>query len=291
MRCVGEKNGQRMKPNRHGPRLTCMTTSRRTLAVCCATLIGAGLGGCAQRGQDSSAGVGDVWPAGRTFVATTITEDGRAHPLVTGTRLTLTFAANHTLNASAGCNTMSGQGRVSGGALVVDPLAQTEMGCDTARMAQDQWVSAFLGGKPTVDLAGEALTLHGGGVRIELVNDKTTNPDRPLAGTRWVVTSLVSGETVSSVPADAGEAALVIDAAGTFTGTTGCGSVKGDVTIAGKSVTFSNTTGFDVTCAHAEVRGAMAVALLRGPVRFSITGDQLTLLGRDGTGLTFTAKA
>src|SRR2546423_11077938 len=102
------------------------------------------LGACG-RGPVPPAGAtdsSDREPWGRTFLSTSVTENGRPRPVVDGTRISLTFVADgHRLGAQAGCNQMGGPAAFEGGRLVVGDLATTEMGCDAPRHAQDEWLA------------------------------------------------------------------------------------------------------------------------------------------------------
>src|SRR5918992_2557978 len=122
----------------------------------------------------------------------------------TQTRITLNFVADgHRLGAQAGCNQMGGPASFDGDHLVVDDMATTEMGCDPPRHAQDEWLARFLTSRPEWSRSGSTLTLDNGTARIVLEDRDVADPDRPLRGTRWVVDTIVEGETASSVPAGA----------------------------------------------------------------------------------------
>ena len=110
------------------------------------------------------------------FQSTTVTQHGRTRHLVPGTRINLSFgpATRHAsnsgdVNAHAGCNQMSGQGRLVGDRLVVGVLASTRMACSEPLMAQDQWLAGVLTGRPYFHLAGHRLTLREGATVIKLV--------------------------------------------------------------------------------------------------------------------------
>lgn len=86
---------------------------------------------------------------GREFLSTSIVDNGAQRSLVPGTRVRVHFADGR-ISLSAGCNIMGGTYRIDGGQLVTDALAMTEMGCDQARHAQDDWLSTFIGSRPTL---------------------------------------------------------------------------------------------------------------------------------------------
>ena len=129
-----------------------------------------GVVGCGWADNAASPG-GSSDPTGRTFVSSMVTVDGVPMPLAKGTQLTLVFTDDG-ISASAGCNTMGGQGSAQGGALVMDgELSMTEMGCDRQRMEQDQWFADLLTSTPALALDGDQMTLTSRGTVIALTED------------------------------------------------------------------------------------------------------------------------
>jgi heat shock protein HslJ len=147
------------EPRRAGPRLILVRFLALALRV--AVLAGA-YAACAS--APTGAGTSSGWPTGRTFVSTSLT----GHTLVAGTRISLTFHRDGTLSAHAGCNYLSGPGRLSGGRLIIGQLKQTLIGCDPDRMSQDHWLASFLTAKPQWHLAGDQLHLTSGTARLTL---------------------------------------------------------------------------------------------------------------------------
>lgn len=214
---------------------------------------------------------------GRTFLSTVIV--GRA--LVPGSQVRLSFEDGR-IGANAGCNSMSGSYAVDGGRLVVGALATTEMGCDPALMDQDGWLGGFLDGA-SIALAGEMLTLAKDGVTLTLLDRVVADPDRPLAGTRWVVDGLVSGDAVSSVPA--GVVATLVFADGEVAVEAGCNSGGGSAEIAETTITFGPLALTEMACGPDAMAVEQAVtSVLAGTVDYTIEADSLTLAGA-GAGL------
>ncbi len=124
------------------------------------------LGACGDDDDDADASAAPVDAAtleGRTFVSSEV--EGEA--LVDGTEITLMFEPER-LSAQAGCNTLFGGFEINAGTLIVDQLAQTQMGCDDALQAQDAWLSELLQGRPTIALAGDNLSLSAETVTVTL---------------------------------------------------------------------------------------------------------------------------
>ncbi|HEX5451520.1 MAG TPA: META domain-containing protein [Candidatus Limnocylindrales bacterium] len=218
---------------------------------------------------------------GRTFLSISVTEGGASHPLVADTRLRLTFDAGR-ISASAGCNTMGATYRIDGDRLVVGELAMTALGCDSARAAQDDWLAAFLGSGPSVELRGDDLVLTAGTTVVRLVDREVAEPDLPLVGTTWEVTGILSGDTASSVPAGA-SASIRFDDAGRFNLNTGCNSAGGSYQVDGSTIRLSELLMTAMACpgAKGELETAVLKVLRERSVTNRIEADSLTLTAGD----------
>ena len=248
------------------------------------------LGACGRGGttQGGAAGPDETEPWDRTFLSTEVTENGQPKALVAGTRITLTLVEDgHRLAAQAGCNSMGGQATFDGGRLVVNDLATTEMGCDQPRHAQDEWLASFLTSGPEWSRSRSTLTLDNGTTRIVLQDREVANPDRALRGTKWVVDTIVEGQTASSVPAGA-EAFVAFDDKDRFAGNTGCNGMGGTSLIdeTRSTIRFSEVITTKMACEDDRMRLERAVlATLDGDVRYGIEADVLELDGPNGRGL------
>jgi heat shock protein HslJ len=246
-------------------------------------------GGAASPSASAAAGSGGT-PAttealsGRTFLSTGI----EGAELAEGSQVRLTFEATR-IGASAGCNQMSGEYEVAAGALKVGMLAMTEMACEEPLMAQDTWLSGFLDGA-IATLDDTMLTLAKDGTTLTLQDESVLNPDQPLEGTRWVVTSVVANDGVSSVPESA-QASLVFDATSVAV-ETGCNSGSGGYEATGDVITFGPIATTLKLCADEGIAALeqSVLGVLQGEVESDIEGDTLTLT-KDGTGLVLTAEA
>jgi len=253
------------------------------------------LAGC---GGESSAGTGgagsDDEPSveGRTFLSTDVTP----RSLVPGTRIQLRFDGD-SLGANAGCNSLSGQVRIDDGRLVTDgSIGMTEMGCDQPLMDQDTWLAELLASGPELRLNGDELTLTApDGTVVELVDRRVADPDRPLAGTKWVLDAIIDGAgpdgTVSSVPQDV-TATLRISADGQLTLTTGCNTGGGSVDTGDGVLRLGDIFTTAIGCAgdRMAVEDAVLAVVQRGQVAYSIEADRLTLTNGPH-GLVYRAKS
>lgn len=213
--------GAVLRVTRHGTVTQMLSTRSLSLAVVLAAAVVLALAGCgggdepaapasADASQPGSTAVPDPTSPtdstgldGRTFLGTAIS--GR--DLADVGRIRLAFGDGR-LDATGGCNSMSGPYQVAGGVLTTGQMATTEMACEEPLMAQDAWLSGFLDGA-TVVAHGDTLDLARDGVILTVTDRVVADPDRPLEGTSWVLDGIVTGDAVSSVP-DGVAASLVI---------------------------------------------------------------------------------
>jgi heat shock protein HslJ len=225
----------------------------------------------------------------RTFLSTAVTVGGADRPLVDGTQIRLSFTDGQ-IGASAGCNIFGGSYRIADNRLLISGGAMTEMGCDEARSAQDEWLFAFLGSGPTVVLSGNELTLSSTDTVINLLDTEVADPDRPLVGTTWMVTGLIDGDAVSSIP-DEVEASLRLTDDGRVEIHSGCNSGGGEYTVSGDTITFSELVSTEMACdgARGEVEAAVFAVLGADSVTYAIDAGGMTLTAGD-IGLQLTAE-
>lgn len=227
--------------------------------------------------------------SGREFWSTGVTEAGDERPLVGDTRLTLRFDDDQ-LGANAGCNTMGGTFSIDGDQLRTNDLSMTEMGCDSERHAQDQFVVDVLASQPTITLNGDNLQLQTETVTIDLLDATVANPARPLAGTTWEVDGFLSGATASSF-ATSTRASFVIDGDSTMQLFDGCATVSIAVEVDDTELRFDPQAMPDVSDCDAPpgYRQSVYATMSRGALNYSITGTNLSLTTPDNVGLTLRA--
>lgn len=226
------------------------------------------------------AGTPSLAPSGlddREFVSVLVTEDGKSKALVSGTKIRLSFPAG-ILSASAGCNNMSGAYEVTDGVLIVDQMATTEMGCPNNLMNQDQWLSTFLSSKPTVSLDGNNLVLTSDSTEITFLDREQAEPDQPLTGITWGLSSILNADSASSVP-NGVMATLLFKDDGTVQIFDGCNSGGGKYTVDDGSLTFSQIVSTQMACGgnKDEVAAAIRQVLGAEEVDYSIDHTTLTL--------------
>jgi heat shock protein HslJ len=200
-----------------------------------------------------------------------------------GTTARLSFDAD-TVTANAGCNTLSGRAHTDSGRLFVDSMGGTEIGCIPALSKQDAWWTDLLASDPTYALDGATLQLATPNATVELMDVEQTHPDRPLAGTRWLLETLASGgqDGVASSPPRQAQYAVWLefgDGAGTeVTGSSGCGVVRAPVEVTESSLQLGSVPKTRV-CSDDTVQqvSRQVVRVLEGRVDYRIDGDLLTL--------------
>jgi heat shock protein HslJ len=269
----------------------------RGWALAVLVLVTAGLSGC---GHDTVARAvgepGSGTPTGE-WLSTSVTAGGKAKTLVTGTRISLAFAEGQ-LRAGGGCNTMGGPVRFDGGVLIVDQLAQTDMGCTGGLGEQDQFVAGLLTARPVYRYDGTRLELSTSDTDVVFGPKAQVRPAMPLEATRWVVTHLTEGPppTASADPASAVSArpapsdACLQFADGKLTGSDGCNSLFGDATITGSQITFGPIATTKKACPAMSGTDELR-AVLTGVVGWHIDDSVLTLTNADGAGLQLQAPA
>ncbi len=240
-----------------------------TLAIAAALVAAIALAACASASAPQL--------AGKEYVAAKVTDGGQDRPLAPGTKLRLNFSASD-IGASAGCNHMGGTYRIDAGRLIVDNLATTEMGCDPALMAQDQWLSELLGTGPAVSLVANDLILEAGSVRITFVDREVAEPDAKLVGPTWTVESIITGDAVSSVPAEP-VATLAFKEDGTLEVNAGCNRGSGTWAVVGGGIEVGPLMLTKMACEKdgATLESAVLGVLEAGTVSAQIDSTLMTL--------------
>jgi heat shock protein HslJ len=210
---------------------------------------------------------------GREFLSQSV--DG--HSLVPGTRIRLSFEGGQ-IGARAGCNLLGAPYAVTGGRLVVqgDGMTTTDMGCDPARHAQDEWLAEFLRDAPRLDLDGDSLTLTTTDATLHLIDRVIADPDRPLLRTQWRVDTVIDGDAASSVPAEH-PVTLEFDNGKLTAASAGCTSAQLDIDVDSDRGTL-RFGDFVIDTVGCPPPWEQTVTVLRSrQARYSITAARLTI--------------
>ena len=206
---------------------------------------------------------------GSTFISTSVT----GHDLVDGTEVRLSFEDGQ-LGVSAGCNSMGGAYSIVDDRLEIEgAMRTTEMACEAPLMDQDRWLAEWVAKGLTWQRDGDTLTLTGGDVVMELV-------DESAGGTiegAWQLETIISSEAASSVPAEVETPTMEItgDQVSVFTG---CNRGGATVESSDGSLTFGPMRLTRMACAEAAMQlEATVAAAFEGTVPFTVTADRLTI--------------
>jgi heat shock protein HslJ len=254
-------------------------TFRRSLALL--TLTTLAFVACADAGDGSgSTGTdpGDLVGHGWTLDQASIA--ALAGQVPSGAVVTLTFEDGQA-SGRAACNSYGGAYDAGDdGSLSFDGFAVTEMACEPELMSLESTYLEALGAVTGFHVDGN-LTLHGDG--IDLTFEEEVPPVAlPLVGTTWALTTIASGDAVSSV-LNGTEVSAEFTADGTVSGSAGCNRYSGSYTWTGDQLSFSPLSSTKMACADDVMAQESAFLASMGDVAsFAIEGSELTL--SDGSG-------
>jgi len=271
-----------------------------------ALLLAGVLGGCAGGDTDSDASDAPSAPSAQSAtssapVATTVdaaTLDGTSYAstsvegaeLVEGTSIEVTFE-DDTMSVWAGCNTLFGPFAVDGTTIswTSDPAA-TMMVCESDLDEQDRWIAEMFGAGVDATAEGDALTLQGGGVTIQLAPEAPDDLES-LLGRTWTALGTVSDGAVSRLSVDSRRPRLDVGADGLSRLFTGCRSGRVTVQVDGSALVFSNVTLQPGRCTGPAGQTERAVlALLDGASDSADLHDHLLVVTQGGQGLAFEVR-
>ncbi|APE35694.1 hypothetical protein BOX37_19025 [Nocardia mangyaensis] len=226
-------------------------------------------------------------PMGHTYISTEVVGD----QIPGGGPMTLGFADGR-ISADSGCNGASGAVDLTGNVLSVSGLAGTLMACPGDRGGADAWQNSFLESGPTWRLDGDRLTLTGETVTVHLTDKKIVTPDRPLLGTTWIVTTLLTPDAqIRSTVLDEVSPNLTIGEDGTVSGMAGCNRITGTAGVGpGDAVNFAVATTRMMCAPDVMEVEQNVLAALDGRTTATVDADTLTLRNDNGHGLVLRAQ-
>lgn len=220
-------------------------------------------------------------------------------------RITLSVEPDGTdwqVGGTSACNSYGGSVVTDGDRWRGEGFGMTEMACEEARMAAEQaYLDALLAVEAWARPSADELVLTGPGVELRFA-DLAPVPTADLTDTTWLLDGLTAGAgpqaTVTSTVADAEEATLHLAADGTMTASTGCRTFSGEWIETGDEVLLTTFGQRDdspnvaadgtTTCPPAVVaQEDHVLSVLGDGFRAEVEGSRLTLLSRDGLGLTY----
>lgn len=243
------------------------------------------LGGCG----DSSPGTTDPgdqdWDG--AWVLRSGTYDGRELPLLDTHPVTLVLDGHQAYGISA-CNHYGGTVTRHDDEVSFGELGGTDMAC-MPRSAMDlerDYLTA-LAGITAADRTGDSLVLSGNGTTLTFAFEPPP-PTADLVGTTWVLESLITGDSASSV---AGHPTLLLRADGTVSGSTGCRTFEGTWVERGAQLDFVEFGMGDETCSPALTpQDSHVVVVLGDGFTAAVDGPTLTVSDPDGNALVYRAQ-
>lgn len=223
---------------------------------------------------------------GRTFLST----DVEGAPIPGGGPLTISFTEDR-VAADAGCNKFTGAVSLDDQVLRVSGLATTLMACEDERHGADEWLSGLLNSRPSWRLEGSRLTLRSPDRTVTLLDKKVARPDKPVNGTAWRVTALITdNSSIRSRALDEAQPTLTIAEDGSVSGSTGCNRLTGSAEVSGTQITFRiATTKMLCSPEVMEVEQSMLKAM-DGKTTATVDAETLTLRNDNGAGLVLHAQ-
>lgn len=261
-----------------------MRISPRPLAVLLA-LVGTVAAGCGSADKEP---VDDTaTPMGHTYVSTEVVGD----QIPGGGPMTLTFTDGR-ISANSGCNSAGGTVDLSNHIVHTSPLASTLMACTDGRDGADAWQNTFLESDPTWRLDGDQLTLTGKSVTVHLTDKKIVSPDKPLTGTTWVVTTMLTPDAqIRSTTLDQVSPTITIGDGGTVNGFAGCNRITGTAGVGpGDAVNFALATTRMMCPPEVMEVEQNVLRALDGRTTATIDAATLTLRNDNGYGLILRAQ-
>jgi heat shock protein HslJ len=222
-----------------------------------------------------------------TLAAAYTSTSVEGHDLVAGTEIELAFE-DDVMSVSAGCNTLFGSYKLKGSTLAwTGEPASTMIGCDQDLTEQDRWLAEIFSAGLTAQADGDALTLTGDGVTIELASTATTSLDGVL-GRSWTGIGTIAEGTTSRLPVRTRRPTLSVRDDGLARLFTGCTSGRTTVRVDGSTIAFAHTRVQRGSCQGAAGDTHQAVLeLLDGTADHAELRDHLLIVTKGGRGMLF----
>ncbi|MFI8531692.1 META domain-containing protein [Streptomyces aquilus] len=198
-----------------------------------------------------------------------VTVDGTTHRAPAGANVTI---EDGKAAGDYGCNHFNAKVAFEDGALRLSDTTTTEMACEERPMAFERTLARTLtAGALKTDVTDHRLTLttdDGDTVRL------TEEPDAPLYGTKWDITS----------PSPTGEAHLVFDQrTGKVTGSLGCNKVTATATVRDGHITLGAPATTRMVCDTSLMKTEKTLlGLFDGTVKYALDHRALTLTSENG---------
>jgi len=206
-------------------------------------------------------------------------------------RISIGFFADW-VSLRAGCNGMGGEYQIDHGTLIVSSIMSTDMGCDDGLPQQEDWFREFIGSGPTVDIDGDWLKLTSGTTELTFLDRLVADPDRPLTGTLWNISSLLMGGQFARSVVLESNPSVVFSPDGTFRLSSGCNLGEGEYDATATQLSFGMLSPgvLDGEC-HAggqdgKEQWQFIMQVFSGTANYDIWATHLTIEHDDRNGIT-----
>ncbi|MEW2494597.1 META domain-containing protein [Streptomyces nodosus] len=269
--------------NRHPAALLALTLTLvlLPLAVACGTE--------ARSGKSRSTGPdGDPPVIGVHWRVDSLTTDGTTRNAPAGAYLRIDDHGR--ISGNYGCNSFRAPVTVRGDRIVLGPADSTAMACVEGSDFERDLSRTLDDGTLTAEVHRDRLTLTAeDGTRVDLTEEK----DASLYGTAWRVTSLVDGDTATSVPGAAADRPwFTLDrTAGTVSGGLGCHRFGADATVRDGRLTTRDLKVTGKMCDDSlRAVEKTLIELLGRPLSYRIDHRNIVLTSENGKGVQAVAE-
>ena len=187
------------------------------------------------------------------------------------------------LSGTDGCNHLSAHVTIKADTINLGAVASTEVGClnpSVAFAAQVALLDAVLSGTVQWSVQGDELTLSKDGIAALVYRaapPPTTDP-KALVGIDWQLTVMAGAGPDASASTPAAPAAVRFDGKGHLSGSDGCNSMGGNVTITPGHLDDVAIGGTLMECPGARHdQYTLVLSVLRGSSIWDIVDGQLTI--------------
>lgn len=228
---------------------------------------------------------------GTRWVVAGFSLDGIGGPLPAGAHLTVDFDDAGGVGGTAGCNSYFATVTLAAGGIAITGIGSTEMACEPEVMEREFRFLSALGRVTAFSLETDRLTLSAGdgSASLDLV-PFVPEPDRPLAGTEWQLTTLIDGDSASSTVAGTTPTLVVDDLAGRISGNAGCNSFFGPAGFEEQTLSVGPLASTKIGCEPAIMeQESFVLAVLGSAANWEIDGATLRITDADGRALEFIA--
>jgi heat shock protein HslJ len=185
----------------------------------------------------------------------------------------------------ASCNRYNAGFTQTDAKVTITPGILTQMACAEDVMTQEHAFTVALTQVAGVREAGTGVELVDASAKVVLALARVT--DKPLDGTDWQLTGIISGDAARSPVADSIVTLRISD--GTLSGKA-CNTFRGEVTAADGAFKAGPLASTKMACTSPELTSQETTVLktLQAATSYTIKGNTLTI-SADGSGLVFTA--